>query len=585
MKRFTLACVACAMALGAMAHRDIYFNWNLFGKTADLGHSSWSYSGAYYEEGTTDAILNADDSFTHNGQSSVAIFHNQRNHGERSMPNLQMAALTVLCGDLASLDAPGTPHVTPSIELKDEEGNIVILTFSEPLKNDLNAQQTITSTGMKFKGISSIEEFGKVNEFAIYFDGVVGGEDQVIIRNVALGSEWEMPKVSPNRVAVSMDYSKANPEVSEKGVTYIQAEDFNEPWITGRVSHSKLSGANGYRLYNEDRNLKITAEGDGAQYGKWSKDFGHTIANRFNPGGSGLLIEDFLPSGADWARYYGEYITPGDNHITFENAVKCWGAWTEYTFDVTEDCLVDISLRVAHHRSCHDGVVGPGSKYWWEDPKNGGFVLEGGDDDTEDYFQMYAGKYQLYMDGVVQRIAYDAQPKWNKNGITFEREIIPNPEKWTNSQETVNGEKVNSTYLNCVPYPFWADGDDNTVGSGWQPYYKSDMLTVAYEKGLCSEAAYKKYAHPDYMNIPLKAGRHTIKVQTMGGITWFDEMRIEAKSTGDTPPSGIEGVNADFQGYEGTPVYFDMQGRRIDNPTSGLFLVKRGNTVTKEVIR
>lgn len=579
------------MALGAMAHRDIYFNWNLFGKGADLGHSSFSFSGGYYEEGATDAIINADDSFMHNGKPSIAIFHNQRNHGERTMANLQMASLTVLCGDLASLDAPGTPHVTPCIELKDEEGNTVVLTFSEPLKNDLNTQQVVTSTGMKFKGdISSIEEFGKVNEFAIYFDGVVGGEDQVIIRGVSLGSEWNMPEVSPNRVANSFDYFgenqlKAPVEVTEKGVTYIQAEDFNEPWINGRVSHSKLSGSNGYRLYNEDRNLTINTEGDGAIYGKWSKGFGHTVANRFNPGGSGLIIQDFLPSGADWARYYGEYITPGDNHITFENAVKCWGAWTEYTFDVPQDCTVDISLRIAHHRSCFDQVIGSGSIYWWEEPKNGGFVLEGGDDDNEDYFQMYAGKYKLYLDGDVQRTAYDAQPKWNKNGVTFEREIIPNPEKWTNNQETVNGEKLNSVYLQSTPYPFWADGSDDTVGAGWQPFYKSEMLAKAYAQGLCSEEAYKKYAHPDYMNIPLKAGRHTIKVQSMGGITWFDEIRIEAKA-GEGGGSGIEGVTTSgIQGYEGTPVYFDMQGRRVANPTSGLYLVKRGNTVAKEVIR
>ena len=68
----------------------------------------------------------------------------------------------------------------------------------------------------------------------------------------------------------------------------------------------------------------------------------------------------------------------------------------------------------------------------------------------------------------------------------------------------------------------------------------------------------------------------------MGGLSWLDEIRIKAHSG-----AGVDNVLADgLDGaYEGTPLYFDLQGRQIANPTKGIYLVKRGKTVTKEVVR
>ncbi|MBD5356450.1 MAG: hypothetical protein HDR88_05525 [Bacteroides sp.] len=46
--------------------------------------------------------------------------------------------------------------------------------------------------------------------------------------------------------------------------------------------------------------------------------------------------------------------------------------------------------------------------------------------------------------------------------------------------------------------------------------------------------------------------------------------------------NGIEGIESD---NNATATYFDLQGRRIDNPSQGLYIVKKGNKVTKEFIR
>ncbi|MGM9799594.1 MAG: hypothetical protein ACI30M_02775 [Muribaculaceae bacterium] len=45
---------------------------------------------------------------------------------------------------------------------------------------------------------------------------------------------------------------------------------------------------------------------------------------------------------------------------------------------------------------------------------------------------------------------------------------------------------------------------------------------------------------------------------------------------------GVEGIAAD---NNVAPVYFNLQGVRVDNPQNGLYIVKRGNEVAKQIIR
>ena len=43
--------------------------------------------------------------------------------------------------------------------------------------------------------------------------------------------------------------------------------------------------------------------------------------------------------------------------------------------------------------------------------------------------------------------------------------------------------------------------------------------------------------------------------------------------------AGVEGIDAE----QAAPVYYNLQGVRIDNPENGLFIVKKGNKVSKVI--
>lgn len=46
--------------------------------------------------------------------------------------------------------------------------------------------------------------------------------------------------------------------------------------------------------------------------------------------------------------------------------------------------------------------------------------------------------------------------------------------------------------------------------------------------------------------------------------------------------SGVEGIESDSNA---APVYYDLQGRKVDNPANGLYIVKKGSKVSKQFIR
>ncbi|MDE6157970.1 MAG: hypothetical protein K2F78_07485, partial [Muribaculaceae bacterium] len=52
------------------------------------------------------------------------------------------------------------------------------------------------------------------------------------------------------------------------------------------------------------------------------------------------------------------------------------------------------------------------------------------------------------------------------------------------------------------------------------------------------------------------------------------------------PPAltGVETVES-ASASAATAEYFDLSGRRVKNPTAGIYIVRRGSSVTKEVVR
>lgn len=50
-----------------------------------------------------------------------------------------------------------------------------------------------------------------------------------------------------------------------------------------------------------------------------------------------------------------------------------------------------------------------------------------------------------------------------------------------------------------------------------------------------------------------------------------------------TKASGVDGIESDDS--DAAPVYYNLQGVRVDTPSAGMYIVVRGNKVTKEVVR
>ena len=62
----------------------------------------------------------------------------------------------------------------------------------------------------------------------------------------------------------------------------------------------------------------------------------------------------------------------------------------------------------------------------------------------------------------------------------------------------------------------------------------------------------------------------------------FDEEEVKLIFFVDKPSAGVEGIEADS---DAAPVYYDLQGRQVANPSNGLYIVKKGSKVTKAFIR
>ncbi len=51
------------------------------------------------------------------------------------------------------------------------------------------------------------------------------------------------------------------------------------------------------------------------------------------------------------------------------------------------------------------------------------------------------------------------------------------------------------------------------------------------------------------------------------------------------PSEGTSGISSIISEENATPVYYNLNGVQVENPTSGLYIVKQGNKVSKQIIR
>lgn len=599
-KRFTLVAVGCALALSAMAHRDIFLTQQLPISTEEnWNKSAWTASGAVrsVDDGGIPYFAITGDYLTDNGALSCEFVYDARSNAA-IITGADAAFLYV-----AATDGGTEAHVTPRVVVADMAGEEVTYHFAA-LVNDPDdlTPRMVESTSVE----GDPSSLGTIASVAVYFDNVTDYEG-LIFQQVAIGTSWIMPKVSTTREVTSLRYNRgsstpnAAPKVeTQTGYTYIQAEDFDESWINNRPGHKANTGHNSKRLFPEDNDVDITTESanelgsDGSPWGRWYQNHGHSNGNRWagndsyfpNGNAPGSVLHDWSPGGGSdiSMSYIGKYTTPGaydDPMITLENAFNRWTIWADYTFEAEEDCLIDISLAVACHRSAYESVKSTRA-YWWGDKSEGGYAIEGYESDP--YMALFGAKYTVAVNDEVQRTAWDIAPEYvvGGNGVEF-IQTCKDPTKWKNVQEDVNGEKLNSHYLDIFPYAHWADDSDNQDlwGAGWYAFYRDDLIQTSADKGIISQAVADQYKHADYTNIPVKKGRNTIRVTNMGGNSWFDEIRIFAHA--DT--GGINDIEADNAEADGPAEYFDLQGRKVVNPAAGIYIVKRGSKVTKEVIR
>ncbi len=193
---------------------------------------------------------------------------------------------------------------------------------------------------------------------------------------------------------------------------------------------------------------------------------------------------------------------------------------------------------------------------------------------------------------------------------------------------TVNGEKVeNNAKIDLAPY--WVEKDMQYNPHLYLETSEGGMLNVDvdFTKGVCTPAfdedewltgakASIAFCAIDGMCTTINPGKQSQKnglveagkvdMQTELGIVLGDEEKIanvtvDAEYTmtstlnGNTVSitffvneklgAGASGVaNVEIDG-NAPAVYYDLQGRKVANPSKGLYIINRGGKVTKEVIR
>ncbi len=524
--------------------------------------------------------------------------------------------------------------LAPRIEIVSAEevkGNGVrdtlVFTFPAVALTDEAQEIVLDMTGRDIKRNASESEGEGVrwasNYIDLYLDGVSTGQ---FVAFQGFGfANFYTPKVgftTESTKKYAFDYF---PEVPV-GTIFIQAEDFDgnkdgEPafspicasidtdWRDG-YGYPQAPSATSHWTKGDLSNVRINkAEGMNGGFGTYNQRTGENSSIN-----GGFAMIGMAKCDGEWGTNYGgEYLDETSNKISLEQAMDGFGSWFEYTFEMEEDGYVDISICAGTHAgTAFNQVIAGGTtannkEYYtkYQKPREeGGYEVEGLDDD---FLKLYGFCYVLSFDGVDQPTNWDRRPMGNKRTGAISPAVWSNPELWTDSREDAgDGTMVNSKFLFITP-SFGEVIPGGNDGMLWFPYYIGDKVDRWYGEqvtdpdndGAKMDSPFKKACdaiapdyyeltyknRPDYKDIECKAGKHTIRVKSMGGSTIFDEIKITAHK--ERSSSGIENIatNRVAEEFGGDVEYFDLQGRKIANPSKGIFIVKRGSVVTKEVIR
>lgn len=483
--------LCCLLATSAYAHREDYFGFTMGDNPEADG---WTVTGGTGEaaDGLYGVIANGGAPVVWTRDLSVQA-------GTASQPYVSQAILKYISGTGIQ---GGTSHIVPKVILEGyNEGESVTFTFKTSPDDDSKVvcDTTTNMTGTAF--------LNNIHYIKVVFENVKKDE-YVSFNYIDLASQWLMP------------------EVKADNTIYIQAEDYNEFWINNRKAYSPISGENKYRP--SDADLYVYWQDDGAFFQSWTYGNGH------KDDWYGRAVKNMCPNGATWNIFSGEYADATSNKVSIENAKKNWGAWLEYTFDVPEDCVADISLKAGSHWAAYAGISGGTGKYG-KTRANGGYVVDG---ISEDWVKHYCCAAVLSLDDQNLATNWSSFPK-NKGLSQIEYAALASDPSfgWTSTQILKNGNLVNSDTLYVFPNPRSGDVANNNPMMCWSTYYKSDLYKEL--KDLNKDESLAAYIKPDYANVHLSKGRHTIKVQSLAPMWHFDEIKIEAKKATSTGVNNI----------------------------------------------
>jgi len=471
--------LCCLLATSVYAHRDDYFGFTMGSSPASDG---WSVTGG------TASSINGVYAVSAEGGAVPVVWTRDLNSqaGTRAQTYVSRAILKYVSGTGA---VGGAAHVVPKITLEGFGGESLTFTFK-------TAPDDNTKLIADTAGISSGAAFpGDVRYIKVIFENLQPGE-VVSFNYIDLASEWFVPQVEVDKTI------------------YIQAEDYNEYEMNNRKGYSPIVGGTNY-YRSADTDMYLAWQDDGAFFRSWS------YGNDHYDNWYGFAVKNMCRDGGAWSTYSGTYIDETSNVITNDAAKANWGAWLEYTFDVPEACVVDISLKAGSHWGAYSPISGGTGKYGL--PRtSGGYVVEG---ISEDWVKRYVASAVLSIDGNDLTTNWSAYPKNEGKDQTGYADLASDPTTgWISTQVTKNEVLVNSDTLHIYPNP--------TSMTYWSTYYKSELYSQLQTS--TGNAALADYVKPDYANIVLSAGRHILKVQSLAAMWHLDEIKIEAKAVTTT---------------------------------------------------
>lgn len=121
--------------------------------------------------------------------------------------------------------------------------------------------------------------------------------------------------------------------------------------------------------------------------------------------------------------------------------------------------------------------------------------------------------------------------------------------------------------------------DWDELGTQYYPKnYDGRVISMTELSNSFDVATTRDYNDPENWNV--ETGYDSTK---SAYYTYDVTLNIDTNKLSFDKSTGIEGVEADD--VEAPVEYFNLQGVKIDNPSNGLYIVRKGNNVTKQIIR